>query len=258
MVSPVQFPLQNTQNFPDKIPRFLYKFRSLSRESIDFTKSIFEKRQLFFACPTKLNDPFEGYFAFPRESYSNFESPEKLEEFRIKIRDDFLSKVGILSLSARYDSSVMWSHYADSHSGLCLEFDLEVAIKKNWGPVLFPVTYSVDCLTAEFSKLSDVMTASLYHKSKDWIYEEEWRFINLKGSGAIQFPQEMLSGVIFGAQVDRDVGQQVYEILRSYPSKIEFGTAGRDPFSYNTRVMHSGDSVEGFHHHKDDVRPWRR
>jgi hypothetical protein len=31
---------------------------------------------------------------------------------------------GVLSLSARFDSPLMWSHYADQHRGVCVEYDV--------------------------------------------------------------------------------------------------------------------------------------
>jgi hypothetical protein len=33
------------------------------------------------------------------------------------------SSVGIYCVSTNYDDVLMWSHYADSHKGICLEFD---------------------------------------------------------------------------------------------------------------------------------------
>lgn len=33
---------------------------------------------------------------------------------------------GFISFSSRYDSSLMWAHYADAHRGVCLQFDFPV------------------------------------------------------------------------------------------------------------------------------------
>lgn len=91
------------------------------------------------------------------------------------------------SFSARNDSTVMWGHYANSHSGFCLEYDLS-----KWplgGPhrrMLYPVIYSPTIFDSTkhilqsmnggiFNNLFGIVAA--IHKSPDWSYEDEWRFL---------------------------------------------------------------------------------
>ena len=185
------------------MPRYLYKFRSVDEKSIRFTRRIITESELFFSCPLDLNDPFEGYFAFDRgrcccgarpcgaihashgeahrQEALQQHLPSILENYRLKTREDYLRNVGIVSLTARNDSTLMWAHYADSHRGLCFEFDLTVGA--HWGVAIVPVIYSEQCLVGKVSdlgSLSEVMTASVYHKSADWAYEKEWRFIHFE------------------------------------------------------------------------------
>jgi Protein of unknown function (DUF2971) len=150
----------------------------------------------------------------------------------------------------------MWSHYADSHKGICLEFDLEAAGPKT---VVLPVVYVADALVGKFSdveSLSKTMTAALYHKCTDWAYEQEWRLIRLDGSGPKQFPPRMLSGIIFGSESDNGVLQEIYDALSRLPNPIRIGKAVRDPFSYNTRVVHIGNSRSGLVTRVDDAGFW--
>jgi len=262
------------------MPRYLYKFRSVDEKSIRFTRRIITESELFFSCPLDLNDPFEGYFAFDRVDFgaavpalaAQFTQatgeahrqealqqhlPSILESYRLKTREDYLRNVGIVSLTARNDSTLMWAHYADSHRGLCFEFDLTVGA--HWGVAIVPVIYSEQCLVGKVSdmgSLSEVMTASVYHKSADWAYEKEWRFIHFKGCGARKFPPRMLSGVIFGSQVSSDIGQEIFNELKAYPHAVNIGHAGRDPFSYSTRVVYVGDSHSGVAKDVSEARPW--
>jgi len=38
-------------------------------------------------------------------------------------------KIGIFSLSKKYDDELLWAHYANSHKGFCIEYDLEILLK---------------------------------------------------------------------------------------------------------------------------------
>jgi hypothetical protein len=93
-----------------------------------------------------------------------------------------LGAYGVLSLSATWSSSLMWSHYADQHRGICIEYDtVELA-----NPGLFPVQYASrrsirasDLMAWKFNDDIDakrrVINTYFYSKAKEWRYEKEWR-----------------------------------------------------------------------------------
>ena len=49
-----------------------------------------------------------------------------------KLFEEEAARLGMLCLSERPDDILMWSHYAGSHTGFCLEFD-KVGLKEFWG-----------------------------------------------------------------------------------------------------------------------------
>lgn len=49
---------------------------------------------------------------------------------------------GFISFSSRFSSSLMWSHYADSHRGVCLQFDFPISRTGRLNEAL--VDYSID------------------------------------------------------------------------------------------------------------------
>lgn len=82
---------------------------------------------------------------------------------------------------------LMWSHYAESHKGICIEYAIERwhnnDIRRR---LLFPVIYSNDIydstkhlenyiLNLEFNNLYPIISGT--RKSLDWKYEKEWRLI---------------------------------------------------------------------------------
>jgi hypothetical protein len=80
----------------------LYKYTTISNNSI----SMLLDQYVWFSKPAALNDPFDCGLVE--------------NEF---IYEKTIGRRGILSLSATVRNTIMWAHYADSHKGLCIEFD---------------------------------------------------------------------------------------------------------------------------------------
>ena len=133
--------------------QYLYKYRSLADTSIKFTKDIVENNRLYWPCASDLNDIFEcrpkiiwkpppkarqiifdGLMREPQFSHldeldcrvavlaemnriSDLSAQKLKEKYEIE-----RSNNAILSFSASYSEDLLWSHYADSHRGVCLQF----------------------------------------------------------------------------------------------------------------------------------------
>jgi hypothetical protein len=133
----------------------------------------------------------------------------------------------------------MWSHYADSHKGICLRFKtqkvgnghfLEFLIPESmsYSPsVLFPVDYHkpkpkiVNMLalskTNEYEKLMDFYI----RKHHDWNYEKEHRQligdVNKSEKGfTIKYRKEDLEGIIFGLKAKREEIEEICDIVSIY------------------------------------------
>jgi len=79
----------------------------------------------------------------------------------------------------------MWSHYSDNHKGFCLEYDVGSWPRRE-RRILYPVIYSGrlfdatkyilrSILSNDFENIYGIVAAT--HKSLDWEYEKEWRFV---------------------------------------------------------------------------------
>ena len=178
--------------------------------------------RLYKKCPaeTKIYFNRETFIAFALlvKSYHNVEIEEKvlvdalkmdemlesLEKKVLEARDeiyipfirDFLSKLTVTCFSASgWDNQLMWSHYASSYSGICVEYDFEKM--HDFIGFLFPVEYSAERPTLSLGDLGldkmvqdengnwkagetkiSAILSYLLAKNKCWAYEEEWRIIN--------------------------------------------------------------------------------
>ena len=144
---------------------------------------------------------------------------------------------GVLCLSERPDDILLWSHYSNSHRGLCLEFDAaaypdvfprlrRVFYQKKYPaiPTEFPNLLrafrekSDGLINETLFNLADILAGKLdddtvakseenmaalglarwfYVKSDHWDYEREWRCLKWK-PGPQAFPPKALTRVIVG------------------------------------------------------------
>ncbi|HEU4472929.1 MAG TPA: DUF2971 domain-containing protein, partial [Flavisolibacter sp.] len=113
------------------------------------------------------------------------------------------SYVKICCFSENNDSTLMWSHYADNHKGICIEYDFENV--DSLRPFLQPIIYTNEIFSiGTFEELtSHKKIGSTLIKSKDWEYEKEWRLtifnppLNLPDRISVPTPKAVYLGTRF-------------------------------------------------------------
>lgn len=135
------------------------------------------------------------------------------------LTDQLIRSYRILSLSARPDSMLMWSHYSDQHSGVVLGFNA-TRLQNSWQLKAMKVKY-----TDMWPKADDPVKAAEaitfdrevplpepvsgtqlpFLKAEDWKYEQEWRFLFIAEQAGelytnLPFPASALTHVIIGAR----------------------------------------------------------
>ncbi|GGE82152.1 DUF2971 domain-containing protein [Massilia psychrophila] len=251
----------------EKCPTEFYRYRSLSSGASEYVERTICHNELYFAPPRSFNDPFDcrPCFSFEgtaREMDSYYQRlyrghlpelnrAERRKEARSTRRDkgrnptgleaelrmqelhteEITNNIGVLCLSANRDDILMWSHYADSHRGICLEFDGYYEFFAN----ALEVQYQPSRPTINPFKQTrtEMMNAALLSKSEHWKYEEEWRAIQYNGGpGVYRFPPKALTGIILGAQISEPDRAKLHgwvtqrtdslRLYQSTPSKTTF------------------------------------
>ena len=193
----------------------VYKFISAEHGISDL-----KERRLKLSTIDNLNDPFDLYAIDTTNPQIAYAVTMSVAEFK---RD-----TGLLCFSRNWDNLLLWSHYAASHTGLCLGFDIpdhspEASIYMNvhYQPSLLKIT--------ERNVSVDLAKRSLSTKHESWSYEEEVRmFVGIteqpdrSGLFWIQFvPDLQLREVIIGAQCRAEHADEVCAVLKGYPDQIE-------------------------------------
>lgn len=130
-----------------------------------------------------------------------------------------VNEMGVLCFSASATHPLLWAHYADSHKGVCLEYDSEVRPVKGWKKYhYYPIRYSsgrqLDVLSLGWEQAFFSLIAV---KSDDWSYEEEYRLVTLMGPGHQQGTMSSLTGLILGLRVHENSRRsrlKLFEALR--------------------------------------------
>jgi hypothetical protein len=108
----------------------------------------------------------------------------------------------------------MWSHYADYHRGICIEF--KTTGGKPFGCDILNIEY--DDKYPKYSVYDDMnlelVRKYICTKSLDWGYEEEWRiFYRETGCQSFLPENEEISGVILGARISKRNKELVLKCL---------------------------------------------
>eukprot|EP01028_Stygiella_incarcerata_P013236 TRINITY_DN81672_c0_g1_i1.p1 TRINITY_DN81672_c0_g1~~TRINITY_DN81672_c0_g1_i1.p1 ORF type:complete len:321 (+),score=-34.60 TRINITY_DN81672_c0_g1_i1:2-964(+) len=168
------------------------------------------------------------------------------------IREE-IKKMKVCCFSRNYKlkkSSLMWSHYADEHYGVCLEFNIEHfkgtgKLTKNYF-VPFVITYHTNLEIIRIKPEQGYHNDWLLKKLNIWAYEQEVRILRRtkepKGFEFYEFPKSALKKVIFGYHTKLEVIKEIKDIIeQKYDIKeIKFEKMGFDnktfkliPLKYN-------------------------
>ena len=220
-------------------PARLFKYEPFSARSLQNLK----EQVIYFGSPLGFNDPYDcaltprikspsdADIARLRQHYgSDPEVPEvtrekfktmpdeKLRELILRIGlkslqegiAGFLSSNGVSCFSEVNDSLLMWSHYANSGKGFCLEFRTDKSPFEKLHQVRYaeqmPEVDVVPILCGDSrSKIVDLYRT----KAEHWRYEKEWRCIHTKAGTAFGYDSLALTGIYFGA----DMPSSQFEII---------------------------------------------
>lgn len=174
-------------------PAKIYKYFSFSSE---YWESNIYNAALCFNSPSLFNDLsdsrwFINYDKLLTERFkkdgmnwteSQLSNSNFLDEAKSGYEEDLAYLRDIFRISCFSEtpySNLMWGHYADKHSGFCLEYDVAQLPKEL--SLLMPVIYTKTPYDASLILDLDDPFAPLcpsLFKSDDWSYEREWRIFS--------------------------------------------------------------------------------
>jgi hypothetical protein len=261
----------------------LYKYRKLYEENSGkitlngHTHDLLTKNKVYFSSPFGFNDPFDtdipvDFHCTEEEFYRyHFVDKKSNREMRRKIRSIGFHKIWeqqqiladnpqfneeldmstanrfrIFCLAKEYDITMMWSHYADSHKGICVGIkaihesesktpqiglslpDEDSGINQTIYWPVYEVKYAADNELNPpikfFSDDSDKIIEKITTKSDCWSYEKEMRMIlwnPIEKDHVIRLARGSIGEVIFGLNTPSEVMSETIKNMRLAVGNLE-------------------------------------
>lgn len=229
----------------------LFKYYAPKYEKED-NLSFYSKESIYFQQPIRFNDPWDckaPQISIPRQISSlrdiwskmakqggpafvktEWEKIKKVSRPEIKLLFDKLfkeaieiqrSKIGVFSLTCIPDSELMWSHYASSHSGYMLHFQINITeyysdlSLKNIGipvPVIYKGKRDDWNLGTYYNNREKHVYNLVRFKSNAWEYECELRLLNVNNWGFIKTPANWLKSIVIGLNTKSELRSKLRSI----------------------------------------------
>ncbi|OTG80798.1 hypothetical protein B9T31_15985 [Acinetobacter sp. ANC 4558] len=243
---------RNSEKYRDLIKdnNFYYLYKHVSLDSSLSTLGIFNNHELRYNYPIAFNDPYDCHFNLTLD-YSNISREDVSSLFDIDIppsdwiyvKQYFLHKMGLMpqfinnsfkhlreeTLITCFNSNplsiLMWSHYANQHTGFMIEFKIPLN-ESIFLPLPIRYTNEYPDIKLSFSEFQDILhnseenkdliyktaTSIFFQKSKEWAYEKEFRLIgnpNWKSKEQIdprllKFDPKFISSITLGLNFNKD------------------------------------------------------
>ncbi|WNF54041.1 DUF2971 domain-containing protein [Pseudomonas sp. SG20052] len=246
-------------------PKYFYKYRAVSNSddlSKDYAIDALLRNQAIFSSRKNFNDLFDSSIELIKPTPREFKEIKSLvgkDDRRLLSEcihkglftpaglalingfeesfNETIDSYGFMSVSKNPVSNLMWSHYADSHKGFCIEFRSEFmkAEKVSYQKVI-PKLNTIDLHRLHFKiyegdDIGHQIWRALRTKLDEWEYESEYRFQANnamgripKGKKFIKIPynENFVESIIFGCRMQDDVKKF---IMRHMPGTVKFKQA---------------------------------
>lgn len=224
----------------------VYKYRGLEFFSRDI--ETLKKHQIYASPFNKLNDPFEGIYddqvsALISLIEKGFNTDGTEVRERLKKVTNYKSNLGVYSLSKCFKNELLWAHYANSHTGFCIEYELR-GLKENY---LIPPTVNElgldykrspqKIIPQDFKKTELFLRKLFATKSKEWKYEDEIRLIFDK-YGFKDYHPSTLTGIYFGVEMKNENRKKLIDSLANLDVKFFEIYREKDSYDLKNRLVH--------------------
>jgi hypothetical protein len=222
-------------------PELLYKYRPFNENTL----KLLVDDKLYFSSRRGFNDPIDSTPHFQNDLskknlkklwerckiYYEGPAPESTDvqyfdvcQYYNKLLDD----CGILSMSADWNNPLLWSNYANEHTGICVGFrrnKTEENDTKYYRPHLGKVYYNKDRTINlseilsihrgdNYQELKEYIYNAFFSKAPDWWYENEWRYIHSSARSEYEIPAT-LEEIIFGLRTPKHIQEIILRVTNS-------------------------------------------
>lgn len=255
--------------WPPGRPRYFYRFYGPNSPGLE---PLLARSQIRMSSRSDFNDPFDvtaeivfegsaadedAYFVDLCQRRRAIDSQGLRQTLKSRVQETFNSKAnhwGLVCFASSRDRGktllnhgaprdiLMWSHYAGSHEGVCVQFR---AIR---GRAAFlqaqPVLYKESFVRLNWfdPELEGKLGEAFFRKAPHWSYESEFRLIARGLARApLALPVRSIAGVIFGCRVKQPTIDNVVEMLSARRSPVKLFRARNSTKAYRLTIERATD-----------------
>jgi len=156
---------------------------------------------------------------------------DSVKNLNDKIFNVIDNQFGVASLTTSFNNPLMWSHYANSHKGICIEYDLSEELKnvESLKSLLIPVRYLNERVTIDYTLMDKIdlnnilakgkndilkfFISGLYTKHDVWKYEDEWRSIIPVKQGNRNIQLGKISALYLGNKMEEATTNMIINLI---------------------------------------------
>lgn len=184
---------------------------------------------------------------YPEEKDSVDKMRNSIQQLEANVVQKLMGIFRIGCLSADHKNPLMWSHYADSHRGFCVEYDFGSPDRATLSLLPLPVVYSHDrplvpWYVAFNNTPENIMAANkdillgLLTKDNSWEYEKEWRLlIDAKKPALCQMPK--ITCVYLGACISEANRERIIAIAKEKHFAVKQMTVDRGTYALHESTV---------------------
>lgn len=234
------------------VPNLLYKYYNIAG-----INRLLESKSIYFSNCKEFNDPFESAVNIISEH-----SPEKHFKSLVSVGMDIelareltrqiskglingksvlkeateeaLASFGYFCMTTKPDNLLMWAHYADSHRGVCVKFD----ILKDLDTFTVPIPVEYDEHYIDFDTIDGDLLSVIRRKSPEWKYENEYRIVKAGYHGCKEIASESIMEIIFGCRTPKEDINTIKELASTLGyTQIQFSQAREKRNAYGLDII---------------------
>lgn len=252
----------------------LYKYFRFDDEHPEYLSNLLIGNKLYHSLPENFNDPFEckPHWSWPEQpkkiaairerlnsvARNNGMNRKEAEQFATKCfsdKEEFAKQLKrivaknyrdnrICSFTTSKENILLWSHYGDSHRGLCVEFDATLLPISS----AMKVHYQDEYPAIEYPLPQDARGfAAMLIKAKAWEYENEFRSF-LIPIAPQQHPNDResfllsgneITGIYLGAEISEKHKEQVMKLAQgtNQAKRIYQAELSKSAFALEFRLL---------------------
>lgn len=198
-------------------------FNDLFDSKIYFEKpSAKQIESVRISCTKEIRKQIETFISAGKITDKGNKWFKRLDREFNKILDNYL----FYCVSSNPESNLMWSHYANSHQGFCIEFHAKflsaekVSYENEIPRINMLKAWAFPGSKDDQGNIGEIIWNALRVKLEEWKYEEEYRFqlSNIphgnklapdKKCILVPYPKEWVSAIVFGCRTHEKVKEYI-------------------------------------------------